>query len=485
MAKRRRDMTDSKIIAVVSGKGGVGKTMLAVALANELSRECKTLLFDLDFFNRGLTGLLASLQSQIVNKAVNAPQFIKQREDNIWSIAEVSKNVFMVYYDDLVRSETDFLETHDTAELSKELLVYVEYLLKEASCEFAVLDCHGGPDNTSFAACAIATEAILVSEPDKVTLHGTLNFLRMLRQNIPDMSPHIRLAFNKVVAAFSSIFLTNFYDQYLRKEFAGNDLLAIYPLEIYLTKAFERMPFLTWAYPQSQLAIKTRLVLYELFHSEKEVHLPPQVAALTAVERFMARYYMGRWPRLLDLDFTLTLIAVFSLLLYVVNYYDQLLPNVVDIQFLSVDRDTGYGLIGVEITVLWAISVIISNWSRELDIFFTYKCRSRDFMMAGATWLILVGISSGLAITLAAWLIPTISAISIKTVSFEAIDTLVTALFLVIWLVVSVFVLSLYFRRGIRNIRFDNCYSEGLLRMAFLPLFVVSLIAFYLVSSRL
>lgn len=46
------------LISIVSGKGGVGKTMLAVAVARELSTNVRTLIVDLDFFNRGLTGLM-------------------------------------------------------------------------------------------------------------------------------------------------------------------------------------------------------------------------------------------------------------------------------------------------------------------------------------------------------------------------------------------------------------------------------------------
>ena len=45
------------ILAVASGKGGVGKTMLTVACAYELSLGGPTLVIDLDFFNRGLSGL--------------------------------------------------------------------------------------------------------------------------------------------------------------------------------------------------------------------------------------------------------------------------------------------------------------------------------------------------------------------------------------------------------------------------------------------
>ena len=45
------------ILAVASGKGGVGKTMLTVACAYEFSLGGATLVIDLDFFNRGLSGL--------------------------------------------------------------------------------------------------------------------------------------------------------------------------------------------------------------------------------------------------------------------------------------------------------------------------------------------------------------------------------------------------------------------------------------------
>ena len=72
-------MIDSKplIISFVSGKGGVGKTMLAVAFARELSLGSRTLLIDLDFFNRGLTGLMRS--GRPVGK-VAKPAFLKARE---------------------------------------------------------------------------------------------------------------------------------------------------------------------------------------------------------------------------------------------------------------------------------------------------------------------------------------------------------------------------------------------------------------------
>ena len=49
---------DSRIIAVVSGKGGVGKSVIALGLLEDFSRDEKALLVDFDLHNRGLTSLL-------------------------------------------------------------------------------------------------------------------------------------------------------------------------------------------------------------------------------------------------------------------------------------------------------------------------------------------------------------------------------------------------------------------------------------------
>src|SRR4051812_27284614 len=69
------------IIALTSGKGGVGKTMLTVACAFELSYTSKTLLVDLDFFNRGLSGLfrqpLPAKQGGAAPVEIERPQFLE------------------------------------------------------------------------------------------------------------------------------------------------------------------------------------------------------------------------------------------------------------------------------------------------------------------------------------------------------------------------------------------------------------------------
>src|SRR4030081_769144 len=106
-------MAEPQIISVVSGKGGVGKTMLSVAIANELSRSKRTLLIDLDFFNRGLTGLFASLKHGSHQTEIAPPKFLESDNGDKWSVSEVSKNLLMVYYGDFDKSQCDLLEMKD------------------------------------------------------------------------------------------------------------------------------------------------------------------------------------------------------------------------------------------------------------------------------------------------------------------------------------------------------------------------------------
>ena len=60
MIERMNQSTNlPSVISIVSGKGGVGKTLLAANFSYISSRFAKTVIIDLDFQNQGLTGLFA------------------------------------------------------------------------------------------------------------------------------------------------------------------------------------------------------------------------------------------------------------------------------------------------------------------------------------------------------------------------------------------------------------------------------------------
>jgi cellulose biosynthesis protein BcsQ len=309
------------IVSFVSGKGGVGKTMLAVAFAKELSFSNRTLIIDLDFFNRGLTGLMGP---GIKKCEVNKPAFLLEegsqdfQSAEKWSVSQISENFFHLVYPDLVPDEMSRFETIDVHELKESLQAFIEEIRSLCDCDCVVLDCHGGPDSLSFAACLIADYSLLISEPDRITFYGTLNFLRQLKRVGGDQVVNLRLVYNKVVPAFSALFLRTMYNRMMRKHFFEYPLLAVFPLEVYLTKEFEKTPFLTSVYPDSWLAKKTRTLIYDLLSNEYPEKLSQPIQSMPKWMRVYRKYSLGKAMPLLDLNFVMYAIVaclVFMVLL--------------------------------------------------------------------------------------------------------------------------------------------------------------------------
>lgn len=80
-------LTKKLIVAVVSGKGGVGKTLVSTAIGYEFSKVHRTLIVDLDFFNRGLSGLLRARDKRKIEDIEPPAEFVDQSlEEKIWEL---------------------------------------------------------------------------------------------------------------------------------------------------------------------------------------------------------------------------------------------------------------------------------------------------------------------------------------------------------------------------------------------------------------
>jgi cellulose biosynthesis protein BcsQ len=311
-------MDEISIIAFVSGKGGVGKTMLAVSAAREAARYRRTLLIDLDFFNRGLTGLI---RGGTPSKTIAPPAFFSATESPLdndnssvalqWRLTELCPGLVSLLYPDITPTALRHLDSIENNELVARLREFILLAAKEAQCDLVILDCHGGPDCTSFAACSIANHALLVSEPDRITFYGTLNFVRQLRRASGAASNNLHLIFNKVIPEFSGVFLRRLYDAEIREEFRGRPLLAIFPLELYLMKAFEETTFLTDAFPNSWLARKTNLMLFDLTENNRK-NSPPLCRYLPGIIRWWQRRVAGNDLPLLKLGRAFNIVAIVS-----------------------------------------------------------------------------------------------------------------------------------------------------------------------------
>jgi MinD-like ATPase involved in chromosome partitioning or flagellar assembly len=442
-------------IAIVSGKGGVGKTMLAVAFAREMSRSNRTLLVDLDFFNRGLTGLLQ--RGKRVN-TICRPDFLALPQDpeaETWEILEVASNLFHVSYPDLTEEDMRKFESSDVYDLKRSLEAFILAAAASCNCNCVVMDCHGGPDNSSFAACLFADYSLLVSEPDRITFYGTLNFIRQLRRTTQGKPLDIRLVFNKVIPAFSFFFLTNFYRKHLREEFQGRSLLAIFPLEVYLTKEFEKTPFLTEAYPTSLLARKTQVLLCDLLGSTHKSLLPPAVRSLPAWIREYRKFILGKQFVLFDLNFLMILIVAGFVVAVILSIpMPEHLPWLQ--QWMGNLRNDV--TVGGDLMAAWFPVTLLIAWSRALELKFTYACRIRRRFLS-------VGVY---AAALVLWFIPILAFVAFRTEKgrvFLWISYYLYAIFVIV-------ALNQIFR-VYRDFRYDRHPFENLLRLIFIPYLVV------------
>ena len=376
----------TRSVAVVSGKGGAGKTMLAMAITRELALRSRTLIVDLDVFNRGLSGLLKQ-GKKIADVA--KPEFFPGGEDNGgWSLIEAAPNVVTLCYPDITRAQRQGVETRSIEELAADLEGYIKQLLELSNCTETVLDCHGGPDLLSFAAVSACSQTILVSEPDRITFYGTMHFLRRMAEDCPSVRPDVRLVFNKVMPAFSERYLKRFYDSEVKDLFRGQDLLAVVPFEAYLSKEFERFPFVTQFYPFSQLAGKARGIVRELRIGEERAagQSPGKVngvwpRALSGGGRFV--------PRFMNLDGTTSFTApALTATALIAIFAPRNSPS------------EHHALAAAGVISIWFVEVMLVNWLNVFDRIFTRQFRLRRistalpvFFLAGTAGLFLAGLA--------------------------------------------------------------------------------------------
>ncbi len=408
----QQDTQPFTALAVASGKGGVGKTMLSVALAYELSQNAPTLIIDLDFFNRGLTGLLRSgkilenldapnllpdlaatnsAAPGVVSDAADDPAAQQSSGDAPWQLIAISENLFNIRYPDLSTDDYARIENMQIGDLAQDLSDYIAYVARECGAHFVVLDCHGGPDRTSFAACKIAKTTLLISEPDRITLYGTLNFIRQLKDAGGTTADHdIRLVLNKVVSSFNAPFLLRFYNENIRSEFGNKPLLAMFPMEEYLTKAFEKNALLAKVYPESLLARKTRVYLYDLLAKTDRGYLSKDLKGLSKIERRITRSTLGREFILLSNDFAIAMIFSIGMIIMAavvaVEYGDDLLTRgTIEIleDFVNVFGDTP---IFATFAFFWFALTLFRSWMQRINrasIFFARtKSRTRAIFAA-------------------------------------------------------------------------------------------------------
>ena len=166
---------DTIVLSVVSGKGGVGKTMVCSNIAWVASQFGKTLLVDLDFHNQGCTGLYAPHFDFADGSAISYLEGGPSRGEPT-RISDTLDFLPAISWKARPNSEDIFAMIGSASYLEK----FKRFLYEDVPAlgyEIVILDCHGGVDPVSYGAFIGADHTLMVTEADSVTFAGTLELL--------------------------------------------------------------------------------------------------------------------------------------------------------------------------------------------------------------------------------------------------------------------------------------------------------------------
>lgn len=169
-----------KSVAVVSGKGGSGKTLLVTAMGVELAQSgYSVVLIDADLGTGGLTYYLGfsafsgarqgvadilRLESPKTRLDLSFPNAETERSLNIRHGGRLSL-IPVGDHRGSLRSKEDYFENFDI------LRVEIDELRKEH--DFIIVDCRGGVDSQSLEICSMVDDILMVVETDAASIKAS------------------------------------------------------------------------------------------------------------------------------------------------------------------------------------------------------------------------------------------------------------------------------------------------------------------------
>lgn len=233
----RSAQEQSLITSIVSGKGGVGKSLLALGLAAYHSDESKAILVDFDLHNRGLS---SKLRSRITPSTTTVFALLERFRSNVspvlrdllrdengaLDLRRLTLDKFVELRDlfcyenlatkelisfNVVKLEASagkssrqvlFLPSRDlsqpflASEISRldipEVAVFVKFLAslaaKSTRSERMILDCHGAHDLFMAGAIVASEELAIVSRADVSAFEGTVELVALAKRLVESAS---------------------------------------------------------------------------------------------------------------------------------------------------------------------------------------------------------------------------------------------------------------------------------------------------------
>jgi len=330
-------------LAIISGKGGVGKTSLAVALAQIIANSnSNVLVADFDFLNRGLSELVGGK-----GETLHAALELEISEGSVISrhrfrLCKVAPSIYCLLAPTMEVCQLQTLERLSRTELFTKLAALLNNACDVCSARAFIIDCHGSADVISRTAVAMCDDALVVCVPEVITFFGTKSILEDLSNDASISRDHptrFHVVFNRVGQSFSTALLSQWSQKYFNRWTAEPAPIAVIPSDDTISIASVNQTFPQIAPLYSLGAEKLRVATATLFGRRA----PYLVSAETRfVGRFLRPFYWARsvpFSTLLDPSIpTKTLVVTLAAMVSIFLVYAAF-PHLFDVLHLK-DRIT-------------------------------------------------------------------------------------------------------------------------------------------------
>ena len=336
--KLNRRLGSTTIIAITSGKGGVGKTTISLALGYELaSGNNNVAIIDCDLTNRGFLELASGHWKPSSTSALVPDTFVSADSSlpTEWSILELRPGLTTLEVPPLTPAGIGLLESQPFEQIQSAIGSLVSSVVDATRAGVVILDCHGARDAFSLAAASISDHLLVVSVPETITFFGTVQFMRTFKEHYNSERPeaskvqcHILL--NNVLEGFSVGTLSHWYRRHFAKYFDDHDFISVIPFDPKVSIATSDELFPTRRFYYSGMAERVRLLALDLLGNDKRVRISDEA-------RFVSRFVRPLlWTResvfhtIMDQRIPLHFLIVIALALFCGVLSSEIWANVFD-----------------------------------------------------------------------------------------------------------------------------------------------------------
>ena len=185
----------SIITSLVSGKGGVGKTSIALSICKILQiMQNKILLVDSDLFTHGSTFFLYDEISktetigitELVSRTLKSNDLIRDvKKSCTQMIVQTSYDFDFIPSSSYPKKEYSLTLIENLDHVKDVLNILVNHLKISYKYDYIVIDCQAGPVFTTFSNVSNADNVIIVMEPDPISTGTMLNLMGELAKDLP------------------------------------------------------------------------------------------------------------------------------------------------------------------------------------------------------------------------------------------------------------------------------------------------------------